>query len=93
MQAPELPGTLRIDMRPVHSRCLAITNYRGKFLQADGVKDSSFRVAIFWVITACTLKLLFRYFWGKFLRRSCLKSIPPFSFVALFDDSLFRTPL
>jgi hypothetical protein len=35
-------------------------------MQADGVKQSSFRVTIFWVITACTLTILLRYFWGRF---------------------------
>ena len=65
VQAPELPRILRLEMRPVHARYLAITYYGGKFIQSDGVKLSSFRVAIFWVITACTLTPFFMYFWGR----------------------------
>ena len=42
---------LGLELRPVRARYLAMTYYSGKLIQADGIKQSSFLVAIFWVIT------------------------------------------
>jgi len=39
-KAPELPGILRTELRPVHARYITITYDGRKFIQADGVKQS-----------------------------------------------------
>lgn len=56
---------LGLELRPVRARYLAMTYYSGKLIQADGIKQSSFLVAIFWVITTWKLTLFFRHFWGR----------------------------